>query len=306
MTAPMPETMSPREKVELKPCPFCGGEASIERFGNTRVSTQYHCDDCGCFLETGEEFNHGRVWNRRPALASSGDHAELARLAEAATRGDWRAHITTKRSPEIYTNVPPPNTPNPKIAGAILRKADARFIAAANPARVLSLLSEIAALRGERDRLRMAVSKSNEEICQSLGKALGYPWFKDDQANFPGSTETDGVCVGDHVAESIADEASRRLTQAERQRDELRKALERMASSEAFETPRVIDGPLAPEMRARLDYARQAIANQGADPAPVKKERAWICPQDNTPCPPECDSDDRRHCASVACKEQPA
>lgn len=53
------------DAMKLLPCPFCGGEASIERFGTTRVSTQYSCDDCGCFLETGEEFNHGRSWNRR-------------------------------------------------------------------------------------------------------------------------------------------------------------------------------------------------------------------------------------------------
>lgn len=61
-------------------------------------------------------------------------------------------------------------------------------------------------------RLKAAMSKSNDEICQSLGKALGYPWFKDDQRNFPGATEGNGVCVGDHVAESIADEAASRIS----------------------------------------------------------------------------------------------
>lgn len=195
MTAPT--TRETADHAELAACPFCGSTATIERFGNTRVSTQYQCDDCGCFLETGEEFHHGRAWNRRP--------------------------------------------------------------------REEALLSEIAALRGERERLRTAVSKSNDEICQSLGKALGYPWFKDDQANFPGSTEADGVCVGDHVAESIADEAASRLTQVERQRDEAYAVIERLGSSEAFDMPRVIDGPLAPEMRARMDCARAFIANQGAE-----------------------------------------
>ena len=61
-------------------------------------------------------------------------------------------------------------------------------------------------------RLKAAMSKSNDEICQSLGKALGYPWFKDDQRNFPGATEENGVCVGEHVAESIADEAASRIS----------------------------------------------------------------------------------------------
>ena len=60
----------------------------------------------------------------------------------------------------------------------------------------------------EKRRLEIAYSKLNESVCQSLGKALGYPWYKDDQKNFPGSTEADGVCVGEHVAESIADEAA--------------------------------------------------------------------------------------------------
>ena len=51
---------------ELKPCPFCAGEARIVQAGTSRYSTLYVCDDCGCSLETGEETNHGRIWNDRP------------------------------------------------------------------------------------------------------------------------------------------------------------------------------------------------------------------------------------------------
>jgi len=50
-----------------------------------------------------------------------------------------------------------------------------------------------------------------DEVEQVLGKALGYPWYKDDQKNFPGTTVADGVCVGDHVPESLLDEAARRI-----------------------------------------------------------------------------------------------
>jgi hypothetical protein len=50
---------------ELLPCPFCGGSASIERYGNARQSTIYQCDNCSCSLETGEEWGHGRMWNAR-------------------------------------------------------------------------------------------------------------------------------------------------------------------------------------------------------------------------------------------------
>lgn len=48
-------------------------------------------------------------------------------------------------------------------------------------------------------------------IEQILGKALGYPWYKDDQKNFPGATDDDGVCVGEHTAASLADEAAERI-----------------------------------------------------------------------------------------------
>jgi hypothetical protein len=74
---------------------------------------------------------------------------------------------------------------------------------------------ELAALKEERDRLRNACAQMNDEVSQTLGKALRYPWFKDDQKNFPSATEADGVCVGEHVAETLAMEAARRLEAAE-------------------------------------------------------------------------------------------
>jgi len=67
----------------------------------------------------------------------------------------------------------------------------------------------------EVSRLRKACSKTNDEICQILGKELGFPWFKDDQKNFPGATVLNGVCVGDNVAESMADIASKKIRDLE-------------------------------------------------------------------------------------------
>jgi hypothetical protein len=88
-------------------------------------------------------------------------------------------------------------------------------------------------------RLRDALSKQDDEISQTLGKALGYPWFKDDQKSFPGATEDNGVCVGDEVAETLAIAAvlqlealRRRVSDLERERDEARK----IGRAEAFET----------------------------------------------------------------------
>lgn len=71
------------------------------------------------------------------------------------------------------------------------------------------LLDECARLETELARLRNAMSASSEEICQTAGKALGYPWFKDDQKNFPGADDTWGVCVGEHVSETIVEELAK-------------------------------------------------------------------------------------------------
>jgi hypothetical protein len=49
------------------------------------------------------------------------------------------------------------------------------------------------------------------EVEQVLGKALGYPRYSDDQKNFPGTTEADGVCVGENVPESLLSEAAAKI-----------------------------------------------------------------------------------------------
>lgn len=57
--------------------------------------------------------------------------------------------------------------------------------------------------------------KELEDIEQILGKALGYPWYKDDPKNFPNATEADGVCVGVETAWSLATEAAERINDLE-------------------------------------------------------------------------------------------
>ncbi|MBD9453273.1 Lar family restriction alleviation protein [Rhizobium sp. RHZ02] len=57
-----------KREEELKPCPFCGASAHVEQYGDARQSTKYQCDNCGCMLETGEERDFGRDWNRRAPL----------------------------------------------------------------------------------------------------------------------------------------------------------------------------------------------------------------------------------------------
>lgn len=55
------------------------------------------------------------------------------------------------------------------------------------------------------------------EVEQTLGRALGCPRFCDDQNNFPGSTNADGVCVGEHTPATIATEAARRIADLNRE-----------------------------------------------------------------------------------------
>lgn len=70
--------------------------------------------------------------------------------------------------------------------------------------------TEIAKLKRQRDGYQWHM----HECEQIAGKALGYPWYKDDQKNFPGATEADGVCVGEHVGDTIVAELAKRYEDA--------------------------------------------------------------------------------------------
>lgn len=84
---------------------------------------------------------------------------------------------------------------------------------------VARLVVEKAALAAQLATLRAKSIASHEEICQTLGLALGYPRYCDDQINFPGSTEAHGVCVGDQVAETLALQAAERITALTQERN---------------------------------------------------------------------------------------
>ena len=68
--------------------------------------------------------------------------------------------------------------------------------------------AELAALQEHFRQCKQEAVKQNNEICQMLGKALGYPQMIDDQATFPGATKADGVCVGEHIAVTLAREVA--------------------------------------------------------------------------------------------------
>ena len=61
---------------ELKPCPFCGGEAEILQRG--AMSTSIRCKDCGC--RTGEcAYEDAAIfnWNRRVCVSQSGEKLDI-------------------------------------------------------------------------------------------------------------------------------------------------------------------------------------------------------------------------------------
>lgn len=177
----MTQPMTPREKVELRPCPFCGGPAERVTI-MSRVGVR--CADALCAgshrLPTEGE-DSAALWNRRTALASGsgdpdlqkmqfggGDHAELARLAERCTSGDpWykEGDLCGRQTFEQFL------------------PQDRAFIAAANPATVLALIAENAALRVQHEAdmaetaeaaqnlqaQRLAITEAERKLAEARG-----------------------------------------------------------------------------------------------------------------------------------------
>jgi hypothetical protein len=71
-----------------------------------------------------------------------------------------------------------------------------------------TLQTETARVGNYAQRIYEAYVKTENEIQQTLGRALGYPRYCDDQSNFPFSLPSDGVCVGSHCSVTLADEAA--------------------------------------------------------------------------------------------------
>lgn len=72
------------------------------------------------------------------------------------------------------------------------------------------------------NRFRAALFKMSHEIDQTLGKALGYPRYDDADYPQPEGNFRDEVCTGEHVPETLAAEAARRIRELEAELDEER------------------------------------------------------------------------------------
>lgn len=82
--------------IKLKPCPFCGGEAEIERMGTNRQSCIIACTECGCRHEGPDEYDRcGYQWNLRATdqAHAAKTKAEEAELAAAQELDEVRAQL---------------------------------------------------------------------------------------------------------------------------------------------------------------------------------------------------------------------
>lgn len=62
---------------ELKPCPFCGGEATLYNDG---VLKYIYCTNCGCRTTRFDWYDKKRMvqkWNRRASDADTSDKKEV-------------------------------------------------------------------------------------------------------------------------------------------------------------------------------------------------------------------------------------
>jgi hypothetical protein len=76
----------------------------------------------------------------------------------------------------------------------------------------LAAADEIERLRAWKEKVIYQARRDEESICQDLGRALGFPSYRDDLVNFPDATEADGVCVGDLVGVVLAEMAADKIT----------------------------------------------------------------------------------------------
>lgn len=74
--------------------------------------------------------------------------------------------------------------------------------------------STVCRLEDRVKHLERGIAQQSHEVLQICGKVLNYPWYKDDQKNFPDATEADGVCTGENVPDIIVQELANKYTEA--------------------------------------------------------------------------------------------
>lgn len=61
---------------DLKPCPFCGGEAELRAVDNEKINTDWYVLCLGCCVETFPSYSRKKAaesWNRRAGEPKEGN-----------------------------------------------------------------------------------------------------------------------------------------------------------------------------------------------------------------------------------------
>jgi len=136
----------------LKACPFCGGEAEIERRGDMRQSMIYACTDCGCRLETGEQGRNHARWNTRAALQPVSAepvgytwqvYIDGAETDIKLSANKFNAGIMAVYHPTIAKKGMVPLYISPPDQSARIRELEAALVEAAIPLEAIRLVGQI-------------------------------------------------------------------------------------------------------------------------------------------------------------------
>lgn len=97
---------------------------------------------------------------------------------------------------------------------ARLKEESLRYYKADGTFEVLASAEDVVKRRKEAakriEELKNIGARQGHFVEQTLAQAIGgFAWYKDDQKNFPGSTEQDGVCIGELVTDDIVEHAAK-------------------------------------------------------------------------------------------------
>ena len=80
---------------QLKDCPFCGGNAEIERMGNNKQSMIVACTNCGARTECGATTIDNCHWNYR---AKPSPLCEIVQLCEELRKKKINVNLRSSRT----------------------------------------------------------------------------------------------------------------------------------------------------------------------------------------------------------------
>lgn len=187
---------------------------------------------------------------------------ELLALAKMATQGEWCMSEVLSGEGE-HMIVGGSGSGFGLIAAFPLRE-NAMFVLEASPVSIIRLIRQQQEAEAEAERLvhQRDGYKYHLDTCEQLaGRALNYPRCADDQVNFPGATDADGVCTGDHVGDTIVAELATDHSRLKAEIEQLRAALKQIQRRAFSDGRRTFDDCMR-DLGWIDDHARQALETQ--------------------------------------------